>query len=198
MGLISGSGRSTGGGNGSPLQYACLTSQGQRSLVGYSPWGHKESDTTEGLDSDKTPNKHLCLLRELQEQMNWRLQGVKAVGREAILMTSWERDGKLTSRYHRHISVICSFKLPKVITERLSPLLLKSLPREFYALCIDRLCACVSDTEETTCTVENNAPFKQAEQVLIQGSVVLLLCLHRKPFMQSWYMEDLSHWDPLR
>ena len=146
MGLISGSGRSTGGGNGSPLQYACLTSQGQRSLVGYSPWGHKESDTTEGLDSDKTPNKHLCLLRELQEQMNWRLQGVKAVGREAILMTSWERDGKLTSRYHRHISVICSFKLPKVITERLSPLLLKSLPREFYALCIDRLCACVSDT----------------------------------------------------
>ena len=24
-------------------------SHGQRSLVGYSPWGHKESDTTEGL-----------------------------------------------------------------------------------------------------------------------------------------------------
>ena len=24
-------------------------SHGQRSLAGYSPWGHKESDTTEGL-----------------------------------------------------------------------------------------------------------------------------------------------------
>ena len=26
-------------------------SQGQRSLVGYSPWGHKESDTTEALST---------------------------------------------------------------------------------------------------------------------------------------------------
>ena len=33
--------------NGNPLQYSCLeNSHGQRSLVGYSPWGHKESDTT--------------------------------------------------------------------------------------------------------------------------------------------------------
>ena len=37
--LIPGLGRSLGGGNGSPLQY----SQGQRSLEGYSPWGHKET-----------------------------------------------------------------------------------------------------------------------------------------------------------
>ena len=27
-------------------------SQGQRNLVGYSPWGHKESDTTEGMSRD--------------------------------------------------------------------------------------------------------------------------------------------------
>ena len=33
-----------------PLQYYCLEkSHGQRSLVGYSPWGCKESDTTERL-----------------------------------------------------------------------------------------------------------------------------------------------------
>ena len=33
---------------GNPLQYSCLNnSHGQRSLVGYSPWGHKESNTTE-------------------------------------------------------------------------------------------------------------------------------------------------------
>ena len=42
MGLISGSGRSPGEGNGNPLQYSCLGNpQGQRSLVAYSPWGHK-------------------------------------------------------------------------------------------------------------------------------------------------------------
>ena len=40
--------RSPGGGNGNLLQYLFLPgkSNGQRSLVGYSPWGHKESDTT--------------------------------------------------------------------------------------------------------------------------------------------------------
>ena len=48
MGLIPGLGRSPGGGPGNPLQYACLENpHGQRSLVGYSPWGHKKSDTTE-------------------------------------------------------------------------------------------------------------------------------------------------------
>ena len=37
-------------GTGTPLQYSCLEkSHGQRSLVGCSPWGRKESDTTEGL-----------------------------------------------------------------------------------------------------------------------------------------------------
>ena len=46
--LIPGSGRSTGGGHGNPLQYSCLENpHGQRSLVGYSPWGHKESDMIE-------------------------------------------------------------------------------------------------------------------------------------------------------
>ena len=45
---IPGSGRSPGGGNSNPLQYSCLENpHGQRSLVGYSPWGPKESDTTE-------------------------------------------------------------------------------------------------------------------------------------------------------
>ena len=30
-----------------PLQYSCLENPyGQRSLVGYRPWGHKESDMT--------------------------------------------------------------------------------------------------------------------------------------------------------
>ena len=43
-GLIPGSGRSPGRGHGNPLQYFPGESPGQRSLVGYSPWGHKKSD----------------------------------------------------------------------------------------------------------------------------------------------------------
>ena len=41
-------GRSPGEGSGNPLQYSCLKKiHGQGSLGGYSPWGLKESDTTE-------------------------------------------------------------------------------------------------------------------------------------------------------
>ena len=48
VGSIPVSGRSPGGGRGKPLQYSLpKKSNGQRSLVGYSPWGRKESDTAE-------------------------------------------------------------------------------------------------------------------------------------------------------
>ena len=48
--LIPGSGRSPGEGYGNLLQYSCLENpHGQRSLAGYSPEGHKESDTTKKL-----------------------------------------------------------------------------------------------------------------------------------------------------
>ena len=42
-------------GYGNPLQYSCLENfQGQRILVYYSPWGCKESDTTEQLTHTKS------------------------------------------------------------------------------------------------------------------------------------------------
>ena len=41
-GLIPGSGRSPGVGNGKPLQCSCLANpMDKRSLEGYSPWGHR-------------------------------------------------------------------------------------------------------------------------------------------------------------
>ena len=50
--LIPGLGRSPGGGHGNPLQYSCLENpHEQRSLAGCSPWGHRESDTTEWLST---------------------------------------------------------------------------------------------------------------------------------------------------
>ena len=53
-GLISGSGRSPGGGHGNPRQYSCPENSMDRG--DYSPWGHKESDTTERLTLSLTHN----------------------------------------------------------------------------------------------------------------------------------------------
>ena len=50
-GSVPGSGRCPGERNGYPLQDPCLEFHGQRSLVGYSPWGLKESDVTEHLST---------------------------------------------------------------------------------------------------------------------------------------------------
>ena len=52
LGSIPGLGRSPGGGHGNLLQYSWLENpHGEKSLVGYSPWGHKESDMTEWLNT---------------------------------------------------------------------------------------------------------------------------------------------------
>ena len=46
QGLIPGLRRSPGAGNGNTPVFLPGESHGQRSLVGYSLWGHKESDMT--------------------------------------------------------------------------------------------------------------------------------------------------------
>ena len=47
--------RSPGGGHGNPLQHSCLENPlGQKSLAGYSLWGHKEADTAERLSTAQT------------------------------------------------------------------------------------------------------------------------------------------------
>ena len=52
LGSTPGLGRSSGGGHGNSLQYSYLkNSHGQRILAGCSPWGRKESDTTERLST---------------------------------------------------------------------------------------------------------------------------------------------------
>ena len=67
LGLISELGRSPGGGHDNPLQYAYLENpHGQRSLVGYSPGGHKELDMTEQLSTHmQTRDSEIpCWLRQ--------------------------------------------------------------------------------------------------------------------------------------
>ena len=54
-----------------PGQLVCLSwAPGQRSLVGYSPWGHKELDTTEQLDN------HNSLCATLKRQTKRKLFSV--------------------------------------------------------------------------------------------------------------------------
>ena len=62
-GLIPGLGRFPAEGHGKPLQYSCLENpHGQRSLVGYSTWGHKESDMTEQLSAAQHRAQYLSFL----------------------------------------------------------------------------------------------------------------------------------------
>ena len=60
LSLIPGLGRSSGGEHGNPHRYSFLENpHGQRSLVGYSPWGHKELDMTERLSTCRVREKYL-------------------------------------------------------------------------------------------------------------------------------------------
>ena len=64
MGSIPGSGRFPGKGNGSPLQYSCLENPMDREAWwANSPWGHKESDTTEWFH----------FLNHLTQEKDWLL-----------------------------------------------------------------------------------------------------------------------------
>ena len=70
LGSIPGFGRSPGGGHGDQLQYSCLENlHGQRGLVGYSPWGHKESDTSERLSTHTEIKKKSCTKDWESEQL---------------------------------------------------------------------------------------------------------------------------------
>ena len=64
-------------GNGTPLQNSCLEkSHGWRSLVGFSPWGHKESDTTERLQFHFLLS---CMEKEMATHSSvlaWRIPGM--------------------------------------------------------------------------------------------------------------------------
>ena len=87
LGSIPGWGRSPGRGHGNLLQYSCLESPyGQRSLVGCSPRGCKESDATERLDiylvvfsfvfTDFLPTGSVCCWEEGVEVSSYDSEGI--------------------------------------------------------------------------------------------------------------------------
>ena len=62
-GSIPGSGRSPGGENGNPLQYYCLENPMDRRAWWASPWGCKESYTTERLSLTLSLRSHLRAIK---------------------------------------------------------------------------------------------------------------------------------------
>ena len=67
---IPGLGRSPGEGNGNPLQYSCLeNSMEKRSLAGYSPWGHKESNMTMHTHTHTHTHTHFPLPFSVYERI---------------------------------------------------------------------------------------------------------------------------------
>ena len=78
LGLIPGLGRSPGGGKSHPLHYSCLKSpHGQRSLVGYSLWGCKKSDTTERLSTAQWWKR---LLYNVSALLHWKYSRIDSLG----------------------------------------------------------------------------------------------------------------------
>ena len=68
-GSVPGLGRSPGGGHGTLLRYSCLENPyRQRSLVGYSPWDHKESDMTGQLLF-----LVFSFIQSINKNLNWTL-----------------------------------------------------------------------------------------------------------------------------
>ena len=62
VGSIPGSGRSSGEGNGNPLQYFCLGNpMDRRAWQGYSPCGHRELDMTECTSNSNIDDLQCCV-----------------------------------------------------------------------------------------------------------------------------------------
>ena len=95
LGSIPGLGRSPGGGQGNPLQCSCLDNpHGQKSLVGYSPWGHNDLDTIEQLSTAQhgMPYRLKALIAAIYwVSKNKDLQSKESTeGRDCALVARWK------------------------------------------------------------------------------------------------------------
>ena len=89
--LIPGSGRSPGGGNCTPISLPGEF-HGQGSLVGYSPWGHKELDITEQLGKDThTKIKGGYWLFDVHLVKSWILSIGLSVWTSLSIVKKWQK-----------------------------------------------------------------------------------------------------------
>ena len=115
MGLIPGSGRYLGGGNDNPFKYSCLESSmdSRAWWATYSPWGCKESDTTQQL-LQLGNNKTIDSESEVTQSSTLRPHGLQPTR----LLHPQDFPGKNTG-------MGCHFLLREIFpTQRLNPSLL--------------------------------------------------------------------------
>ena len=127
MGFIPGLGRSPGGGRGNPLQYSCLENPtDKRSLVGYSPWAHKESNSTEATEHARTQVGISRKIKQEREIMSTRHTGsshyfitvllgyqfnsIQSLSHVWLFATSW------TAAYQASLSITKSQTLLKLMS----------------------------------------------------------------------------------
>ena len=110
-GLISGSGRSPGEGNGCPFQNSCLGNFTDRGA--YSPLGHKRSDMTERLTLTSC-NFVLLITMQPFRRRQWHptpvlLPGKSHGWRSLVGCSPWGRwESDTTERLHVHFSLSCT------------------------------------------------------------------------------------------
>ena len=91
LGLLPGSGRSPGGGHWQPtLVLLPGESHGQRTEMGYSPWGRKESDTVDRIQSTlATSPLHRSITGLCRKQLRWasNLKGPDSSTQRKVTLT---------------------------------------------------------------------------------------------------------------
>ena len=109
MGLIPGSGRFPGEGNGNPLQYSCLekTGHGQRSLAVYGPWVRKELGMTEHRQG------RIFIMR--MPSFNWRIIALYCCGGLCYISRPPIPPPHVITEHQAELSVLKSSSFPLVI-----------------------------------------------------------------------------------
>ena len=111
-----GSGRSPREGNGNPLQYSCLGNPtGQRGLVGSSPGGHTETDSTSGLNNRQHWTVRVLpvppCLSQIQPgffTLSWEAAGCRVEGSIGSTLDDTEGARCLCSSWHGHYPSVLS------------------------------------------------------------------------------------------
>ena len=90
MGLILGSARSPGVGNGNPLQYSCLENPRDRGVWWAAIYGVTESDTTEATWQQQQQQQHFIRASQVAQQLRFHLPMLETQ------KISWRRKWQLT------------------------------------------------------------------------------------------------------
>ena len=176
LGSIPGLGRSPGGGQGNPLQCSCLENpHGQKSLVGYCPWGVTKSQTWLSKHKHKTG----LLVESIRHVLRWIREDSCAV-REVHLNSldsflPWE-EGKGQRYYHTHCWGLTMLRLnppskpPKYAISHFGPFKLSGWFISFPWFCLIITKIWSKGPKRVEQTSYSSVQLKQTDLLLVQHS----------------------------